>query len=306
MPSTLHSNHISLSDEALTPLPYSFVSVTGDDAEKFLQGQVSCDLSHLDADSVSYGTVNTAKGRMYGLFKIIRIDGGFLLRMESSCTDKFLKQLGKYMVFFKASMHIEAQYKAYACFSTLPGAPELPNQLVRSNDNIVLRCHSKTPMFEIWSRSIEPAIASSTAEQYFAQETLNGIPELYAETQEEFILQHLNLQHLGAVSFSKGCYTGQEIIARMKFLGKVKKQAYLLQTTQLKHSEAGSIGPGAEIIDSDNRRCGEIIRCHWSEPDNTVALGILDIAAFENSKQLSLGNARACLFQISEPDYDLS
>ena len=88
----------------LIKLPSQFISITGLDAEKFLQGQLTCDLSALTAQQVSYGTLNTPKGRMYALFKIIRIEDGFLMSLEPSTLEVTLKQLGKYKVFFKCEI----------------------------------------------------------------------------------------------------------------------------------------------------------------------------------------------------------
>jgi len=291
--------------DALIPLPYTFISITGVDAEKFLQGQVSCDLRTLDEQSASYSTVNTAKGRIYGLFKIVRSSEGFLLRMESSCVSAFMAQLSKYSAFFKAKIQIADQFRAFGLLSDMHEAPKQANTLLRYSDGFILRCPSETPMFEFWSDSNLSGVASSSPEPWFVQETLNGIPELYAETQEQFILQQLNLQHLGAVSFNKGCYTGQEIIARMKFLGKLKKKAYLLQTPEKREQEKNTALAGSDILDQTGKKCGELIRCHWSQRNGTVALGVLNISDAEHTKQLSLANTEASPFQIREPVYNL-
>lgn len=281
----------------LVSLPYTFISVTGTDAEKLLHGQVSCDVRSLDEHTVSYGTTNTAKGRMYGLFKIARVADGFLLRIENTCTQIFLAHLKKYVAFFKAEIEVNNQFRAFGQLSLIDGGPERPNHFVRNGKDLVIRCQTKSPMFEIWSPSQAKPVSRSP-EQWFVQETLSGIPELYSETQEKFILQHINLQHLGAVSFNKGCYTGQEIIARIKFRGKLKKKTFLLQTR-----EKNIAPPGTDIFDEKGQKCGVLVRAHWSDETGTVALGVLDASYIESSKQVFLNGTNHTPFQVSELIY---
>ena len=125
-----------------------------------------------------------------------------------------------------------------------------------------------------------------------------GIPEVYDSSQDEFILQFINLQQLGAVSFKKGCYTGQEIIARMKFLGKQKKMAYLL------HSEEKCIQkPLASIYNKEGSKCGTLIRSHWSEKTGSLALCILPIESALSLGEVFLNDSLAHAFSVTEIDY---
>ena len=217
--------------QLLTPLPYTFISVQGSDAEKFLQGQLSCDLSLLNGQNLSFGTLNSPKGRMYGLFKIVVYKDGFLLRLENSTAKLFLLTLNKYKVFFKCVISIEEQFSAFAYTADSKSEPNLPQNAkdkMSIGTNFISRLSNNAPLYEIWSQELNEhkAEIGTDTESWFAMEAKLGIPELYAETQDQFILQYLNLQDLGAVSFKKGCYTGQEIVARMQYLGKLKRHLY--------------------------------------------------------------------------------
>ena len=108
-------------------------------------------------------------------------------------------------------------------------------------------------------RAKQPALSDRSAEDWACMESIKGLPEIYPETSEAFILQYLNLHELGAVSFKKGCYTGQEIIARMKFLGKLKKRTYLLHSPDKTNAQAGDT-----LYDQNTKKCGEIVRTHYS------------------------------------------
>jgi len=295
----------------LIKLPHSFISITGDGAEKFLQGQVSCDLSKLNEHSVSFGTINNPKGRMYGLFKIIRTDTGFLLCLEPSTVEFILTNLNKYKVFFKCELKEEQDLFAYgilgqisqdelANFSTLP---EFSMQLFRRNDSeFIHRLPCSSTMYELWTTNLETTvdnIETNSADNWFAAEANEGLPQLYQSTQEKFILQDLNLQTLQAVSFKKGCYTGQEIIARMKFLGKQKKKMYCLNSSKQEIASAGN-----NIYDDQGKKCGSIVRSHWSKETGSVSLAIINIAFVEKQQKAYLNETTNTPFDISEIDYN--
>lgn len=280
---------------ALISLPYDFISIKGDDAEKFLQGQTSCDVSALDEQHASFGTTNSPKGRMYGLFLVIRIENGFLLRMHKTTSELFLAQLGKYKVFFKCEMQREPAIKAYG---QLDAERAEDFSVRRDADDWIVQLPGDVSLAERWSSSDQIESEDDQA-LWHSLECKNGLPELYDCTQDQFILQYLNLQHLNAVSFNKGCYTGQEIIARMKFLGKLKKQTFLLLGTEEKTSTAGS-----PIFDDTGKKCGELVRSHWHPEHGSVALGILDISYREEPKPVYLDEAQKVAFQVAPLDYN--
>jgi len=289
--------------QLLTPLPYTFISVQGSDAEKFLQGQLSCDLSLLNGQNLSFGTLNSPKGRMYGLFKIVVYKDGFLLRLENSTAKLFLLTLNKYKVFFKCVISIEEQFSAFAYTADSKSEPNLPQNAkdkMSIGTNFISRLSNNAPLYEIWSQELNEhkAEIGTDTESWFAMEAKLGIPELYAETQDQFILQYLNLQDLGAVSFNKGCYTGQEIIARMKFLGKLKKKMFLLSA-----SDKYTAQPGADIFSDEGKKCGTVVRSHWSKQTGSVTLAILSTSYIDNQLPVYLDEQKTSPFQVSELNY---
>ena len=301
------------------PLSHRFISVTGADAEKFLQGQSSCDLTALDNNHACFGTFNTPKGRMYSLFKAVRIQDGFLLGVQHETLPSIIEKLNKYKVFFKCTLQEDAQYRAFGLIlqpelkNTPVALTDLPTENMQitkpSEQKVIFKVPNAENMYEIWMTETElhqqdqidqqiTQESSASQEEWFARETLTGIPELYPSTEEKFILQTLNLQELGAVSFSKGCYTGQEIIARMKFLGKQKKKMYCLRS-----NEKFCVKPSSDIIDSEGHKCGLVVRSHYSKTLGSIALGILNIDNTNMAKSYLLGDTSSPEFSVNEISY---
>lgn len=290
-----------------------FISITGPDASKFLQGQASCDIDNLSDTRFSFGTLNTPKGRMYCLFKVIKIKDGLLLSMNASLLEKTLTTLNKYAVFFKCTLTEETSYRAAGIFVEDNYDEFL--SAVNTDDNAVfslsqhqnaywLNLSSKKHLCVIWYNEDEgkpnslKEMGALSKEEWLSKETCCGIPELYDNSSEEFILQTLNLQKLGAVSFKKGCYTGQEIIARMKFLGKVKKQCYLL-----KSNSQDTASPMDTIYDAEGNKCGTVVRSHTSSMNGTCALCILTIERALQYNALYLDESLTQPYTVEEIDY---
>lgn len=147
--------------------------VSSQDAKKFLQGQLTCDLDNMTVPQL--GAHCNPQGRVISLFYISKHQDGYDLQMPRESIPLAIKALQKYAVFFKA---------------TLTDASDESIQF--DSYELIKKC----------------------------------IPSIYPETSEKFLPHDLNLPALGAISFNKGCYTGQEIIARMHYRGKPKNHLY--------------------------------------------------------------------------------
>ncbi|MFT6029693.1 MAG: folate-binding protein YgfZ, partial [Oleiphilaceae bacterium] len=181
---------------------------------------------------------------------------------------------------------------------------EIISNCINENDSYWLNISCQKNLCEAWIKkgTTKPFSLDHSKiishQDWQALVTNCGIPEIYNSSQEEFILQFINLQQLGAVSFKKGCYTGQEIIARMKFLGKQKKMAYLL------HSEQKCIQePLAPTYNKDGAKCGTLIRSHWSEKTGSVALCILPMESALSLGGVFLNDSSSFPFSVTEIDY---
>ena len=293
---------------------YSVIRVSGIDAEKFLQGQFSCDIREVNSKQSRMGTANTAKGRAYAIFRIAKQGDDYLIRLPSVIAKDFCERLNKYIVFSKATLTLDDNVyilgfsgESAVLNNLLNGENQLPTEVDESiniSSNLIIKVPSEAgTRYEIWSdfEMLQSLLTSSANDHskldYGTQALWNwseineGIADIYPDTQENYVPQMLNLQHLDAISFKKGCYTGQEIIARMKYLGKLKKEMFLLSVTN-----ESPIKPGTDIYEnSTGKKVGSAVRSiHHSTSSHIMLLAVLDIETAKANSPLSLtkGNPR--------------
>jgi folate-binding protein YgfZ len=289
-------------------LPYKLVQVSGPDSERFLQGQFSCDVSALQEGDMTFGTANSPKGRMYFFFIIARIGDDFVIRAHEDIIEQALATLSKYKVFFKCEFAILSKHQVIGKRGGHNADSANPMQLSQhESGGWQFNLLGDSDRVEVWvekqaeneQSSTEPNSADNAArlEEWFAEDCKAGIPELYSKSVDHFILQQLNLQELGAVSFKKGCYTGQEIIARMKFLGKLKKKTYLIEF------DKSLIAAPLDVIYSDEgKKVGEVVRAHQSN-HTSYGLAVVDIAYFESGKAAYFDDAKSNTVKLVELHY---
>ncbi|AIR89739.1 YgfZ/GcvT domain-containing protein [Pseudomonas cremoricolorata] len=241
------------------PLSHEGVlAVRGSDAGKFLQGQLTCNLNYLDDAHASLGARCMVKGRMQSSFRILPEGNGYLLAMASELLEAQLADLKKYAVFSKAVLTDDsALWSRFGLHDAQPALQalglELPDEAgatVRQPGLIATRISPGRA--ELWVVTEQASQVHDHLAACLTQGTLNdwllgqvraGIGQVFGATRELFIPQMINLQAIGGVSFKKGCYTGQEIVARMQYLGKLKRRQYRLT---LESGEAPA--PGTEIF----------------------------------------------------------
>ncbi|MGH8354596.1 MAG: YgfZ/GcvT domain-containing protein [Pseudomonas sp.] len=219
------------------------LAVRGPDASKFLQGQLTCNLNYLHDSSASLGARCTPKGRMLSSFRILGEGDGYLLAMAAELLESQLADLKKYAAFSKSTLSDESA--AWVRFGLTDGdgvllslgldLPQDADRVARGNGLLALRLSDGRA--ELWApasaaETLHARLAAQLAEaplqRWLLAQVRAGIGQVWGSTRELFIPQMLNLQALGGVSFKKGCYTGQEIVARMQYLGKLKRRLYRL------------------------------------------------------------------------------
>ncbi|HWT68311.1 MAG TPA: folate-binding protein YgfZ [Pseudomonas sp.] len=231
------------------------LAVRGSDAAKFLQGQLTCNLNYLSENQASLGARCTQKGRMQSSFRILLEGDGVLLAMASELLEPQLADLKKYAVFSKSKLTDESA--AWVRFGIDHGDAalislglELPadtDSVVRNAGLIAIRVSPDRA--ELWTAADQADVIKGKLGALLAEGDLNqwmlgqiraGIGQVMPGTRELFIPQMLNLQAVGGVSFKKGCYTGQEIVARMQYLGKLKRRLYRVQLDASELPEPGT------------------------------------------------------------------
>lgn len=245
----------------------TLVQVEGPDAGKFLQGQVTCDVQSLEVSQSSLGACCDNKGRMCAIFQVLRSgDTAYLLRMSRPVALALVSHLSKFKVFFKCSLQILEHSRVWGLWSN-SDMPLATDNLVQADSTLACHFSHAPDQVELWQPhpsfssqqwlDANQSILSEKSENLWKERQFKqGIPELTSETLAEFIPQALNLEALQAISFTKGCYTGQEIVARTHYLGKLKKSMHLYRGSP---QAAKTIATPGQSLYSDAGEFGQIV-----------------------------------------------
>ncbi|SCY97707.1 folate-binding protein YgfZ [Pseudomonas sp. NFACC37-1] len=290
------------------------LAVRGVDASKFLQGQLTCNLNYLSDNRASLGARCTQKGRMQSSFRILLEGDGVLMAMATELLEPQLADLKKYAVFSKSKLTDESaawvRFGLENADNALAGLGlELPSDtdsVVRHEALIAIRVSPGRA--ELWAPAEQAQALRTRLGAELAEADLNpwllgqvraGIGQVMPTTRELFIPQMLNLQAVGGVSFKKGCYTGQEIVARMQYLGKLKRRLYRLQLDASELPEPGT----ALFSPTHGSSIGEVVIAARGE-GNIELLAVLQAEAAEDDN-LHLGALEGPRLQLLDLPYEL-
>ncbi|MGG5290719.1 YgfZ/GcvT domain-containing protein [Pseudomonas shirazensis] len=286
------------------------LAVRGSDAGKFLQGQLTCNLNYLSQEQSSLGARCMVKGRMQSSFRIVPEGNGLLLAMASGLIDAQLADLKKYAVFSKATLTDESanwvrfglEHAEQALLALGLDVPAADGATVREQGLIAIRV--SPGRVELWvpaeqASKVQQELAATLSEgslnDWLLGQIRAGIGQVFEQTRELFIPQMINLQAVGGVSFKKGCYTGQEIVARMQYLGKLKRRQYRLAL-----AATDVPAPGSQIFSpTHGSSVGEVVLAAASK-QGCELLAVLSADAVEddNLHLLSLEGPRLTLLSL--------
>ena len=255
---------------------HGLLYVGGDDATEFLQNQLSNDIRQIDATRSQLSAFSNAKGRMIGLFRVIAIEGGYLLLMPKRMLPIVQEKLQRYVLLSKVILaDISNDFSRMSITLDADRPPPdndwpLDVEAVNQTDSLIslrlpaaegrsrwlLLSTDAGEAIELWTRLSEQ-VSVNGPEHWRLQNIDAGIPTLYPETSEAFVVQMANLQLINGVSFKKGCYPGQEVVARMQYLGKLKRRMY---RAEIDSDRAPRPGDELTAIDADaNDGSGKVI-----------------------------------------------
>lgn len=236
---------------------WALATITGADSEKYLQGQVTADVSTLAANQHLLVAHCDSKGKMWSNMRLFHDKEGFAWLLRRSVRETQLRELKKYAVFSKVTIAADdervllgvAGFQARAAlanlFSTLP---ESENQVVQEGETTLLWFAHPAERFllvtdaataEMVTEKLRGEAQLNNSQQWLALNIEAGLPVIDEANVAQFIPQATNLQALGGISFKKGCYTGQEMVARAKFRGANKRALWYLAGTASRVPEAG-------------------------------------------------------------------
>jgi hypothetical protein len=247
---------------------YKMIRVTGNDADEFLQGQLTQDIKQLDqVESLPAAWCNS-KGRVISLLRILMIDNGYGLVLPASVAETVCKRLAVYRL--RSDVSIEIADSDWTClvFNTDADLNQLeklglrPKQkinacridhgLIAINIGIEEQCVELMGFYTNMKKIGIEATNNTKSDFLRAAKIRAGIPEILSSQSENYTPHMLNLDLLGAISFDKGCYTGQEVIARTQFLGNSKRRL-------MRYRIGETVAACGDKISDGQRDVGEVL-----------------------------------------------
>ncbi len=263
----------------------TLVKIEGNDAESFLQGQLTNDLHLLKEHFGQLNAYCTPKGRALAIFQLFRDKNCFWMLIPDSISDGILKRLKMYVMRSKVSFTIQDTNRYIGAIGKSENAIfnhqsvfELNGPFQRSliiNENQAI---------DMGDNDDSDTIAEDDAWRLL--DIRSGIPQVYLDTSEVFIPQNVNLDIIDGVNFQKGCYPGQEIVARLKYLGKSKQRM-----GRARISAQNDISPGDSIFSEErpNQKSGTIVDA-VKIADNSFEVSVMVPALKVDMKGLHLGS----------------
>ncbi|MEB5837777.1 tRNA-modifying protein YgfZ [Pantoea dispersa] len=237
---------------------WALVSVQGKDSTSYLQGQLTLDVAALDAAQHRPAAHCDAKGKMWSNLRLFHRGEGYAYLVRRNLREQQVTELKKYAVFAKVTIAADddavllgvAGFQARAAlanvFTTLPDAT---TPVVQQDDTTLLWFAEPAERFllvttpaqaEVLQQKLAGEAQLNDSTQWLALDIAAGVPVIDSATTAQLIPQATNLQALDAISFKKGCYTGQEMVARAKFRGANKRALYWLAGSASKVPDAAS------------------------------------------------------------------
>ncbi len=300
---------------------YGLIRASGEEAESFLQNQLCNDVRKVSPAISQLNGYCTPKGRVLALFRLFQQGDDYLLRLPREILEPTLKRLRMFVLMSKVTLEDDSDTQISIGYSgpdaarhlagILGHAPAAIDECLHTGTLTVIRVRGPHPRFEIHGgepavRELWDTLSTQAQPAGSAAWTLldihAGLPEVVAATQEAFVPQMLNLQALGALSFQKGCYPGQEIVARMHYLGKLKRRMYRAHTDTDDCPQPGDnlFAAGAE----SGQGVGKVVLAQTTPTGGVDLLAVIEIASMEQHN-LRLYDADGPLLSLQDLPYTI-
>lgn len=300
---------------------YGLIAAYGQNTEAFLQGQFTNDISRVDLEHSQLNSYCTPKGRMLANFRVFKRDENWYLLLPFELVESTLNRLRMFVM--RAKVTLEDADDALIRFGlngptatellkTITGSiPEEVGTAVRHDDYTIIRVAGIVPRFEIYGQldsmtklwqSLDVNAAPVGANIWELLNIEAGIPVIVSKTSEAFVPQMANMELINGVDFKKGCYTGQEIVARMHYLGKLKRRMY-----RINFNTDQQPAPGDSLYAEQSEggsATGTIVSAQQQSDGSFDALAVIQITDAEN-QPLRLYDANGPVIKILGLPYSL-
>lgn len=296
---------------------FSTVVFAGPDAAEFMQGQFTNDVNKVSETHSQLSGFCNNKGRMIANFRLFKNQQNYFISIKNDLVERSINHLQNYVLRAEVAIQEVSEQLVHLGISgsnadslLSPYIDNLSTEVnsVSYNDNyIVIRVAGQSPRYEIfcsfeqakslWESASEHAsIVNGACWDYL--NIKNGLPFIDSHTSEEFVPQMVNMDLVDGVSFNKGCYTGQEIVARTHYLGKQKRRTYRISITSDSIPETGD--QLATESSTENQYTGTLVTVYPVAKNQFEALAVIQIQAAEEEK-LKLKNAEAEITLLDLP-----
>ena len=297
---------------------YSAISLSGEEQSKYLQGQVTCDVNTSTETSLLHGAHCDAKGKVYSVFRLINRSACHLLVQPEACLSESLAALQKFGVFSKVDITktenlafygLAGERSTKVLSDNFAQIPDSLTPVVQQDTTTLVYIAGDSPRYliideqdNIDSLLTKLALPIYSHKVWQLLEITQGFPVLTKDACQQFVPQMLNLQAINGISFTKGCYLGQETVARMQYLGKNKRALFSLAgelTAEL--SSADSL---EKQLGENWRKAGEITTSYQADNGNCYIQAVL--ANDDEITSLRLKAQPSALFTVKELPYSLT
>ena len=304
--------HTTLGDGGVMPLPeLGVIRVVGDDAAAFLQAQLSQGVTDQEVTESRLAGLCNPKGRLLAIFRVLRLDeDDFLLLTHASLLEGLVKRLRMYVLRSRVALQDFTPHAAICGVTGTGGVavteatgtlPQGTGTVVHAGDTSVVNLGGEPERFLViahardmsglWQALTQgsPPVTPAAWELLAIRA---GEPAVAAATSERFVPQQVNLELIGGVSFSKGCYPGQEVVARMHYRGTPSRRMFGLTAP-----EGGDVPvPGDSVLTADGSSAGEVVRA-VAGPAGVEALAVLRVG-YRDRQDMRLGGQPAGFAQL--------
>ncbi len=294
------------------------IRVTGEDAMTFLQGQLTNDIRRVTETHTQLSGHCSPKGRLLAIFHVMRMGDAVYLQLPRELVPGILARLRMFVLRSRVEVtdvsddliRLGAAGIRAADILSSGGlaVPAQPNEMATTNGVMVVRLPGAIPRFQItggfdavarlWS-VFAPEATLAAADVWALHDIRAGIPTVCATTADAFVPQMVNMQLIDGVSFTKGCYTGQEVVARMQYLGKLKRRMYYAAV-----DASTPPRPGDELhsaLSTSEQASGRVVDARAASP------GRYELLAVVEKEVAAAGDARlgedGPVLRFSDPPY---
>jgi folate-binding protein YgfZ len=228
---------------------YGLLSVTGEQAREFLHAQLTNDIANLPTDRAALAGWCSAKGRLLASFLVVPTQDGFLLQLARDLVPAVAKRLSMFVLRSKVKIaDVTEAWAQVGVWGELSGASPAPFGVTAGPDRAVVAAGAGR--FLVLTSSGWTQGTEVPESRWALEEIRAGRPLITSATQDLFVPQMVNFDTIGAVNFQKGCYPGQEVVARAQYRGQVKRRMKHLQAPAGAQLAPGQDYEGGTVVDA--------------------------------------------------------